>query len=158
MYRCLRVSFPTFAASLSIACAGPGAVPVTDPNARYDFPEHGISVLPPTGSRWWAVPGATFSPNHVVVFMKPLSEKYPETAAELRSLVAQVVEVEFSELDVPADVTTAEGLKQCLDTALAEYLLNATGQAPRHLISADEQVDRSGGAECVRFDEVIEDA
>jgi hypothetical protein len=154
----LRIALLIFAAPLVIACGAPGgAVRVADTNARYEFPEQGISVLPPIGPRWWAVPGSTFSPNHVIVFGKPLTEKYPETPVELRTLVAGVVVYEFSEVDVPADVTTAEDFKRRFDAGFAEGLSNATGQPPLHFVSADEQVDRSPGAECVRYDEIVED-
>jgi hypothetical protein len=152
------VKAPVLLGALLLACGAPGgAVRVTDTNTRYDFPEQGLSVLPPIGPRWWAVPGSTFSSDHVIVFGKPLTEKYPETPAELKTLVAGVVVHDTSEVDALADVTTAEGLKQQFDAGIAETLFKVTGQPPRHLLSADEQVDRSPGAECLRFDELIED-
>jgi hypothetical protein len=147
-----------FLGALLLACGAPGgAVRVTDTNTRYDFPEQGLSVLPPIGPRWWAVPGSTFSSDHVIVFGKPLTQKYPETPAELKTLVAGVVVYDTSEVGVLADVTTAEDLKQRFDAGFAEILLELPGQPPRRLLSADEQVDRSPGAECLRFDELIED-
>jgi hypothetical protein len=123
----------------------------------HDFPELGVSVLPPTGPRWWVVPGATFSPNHLIVFGKPLTRKYPETPDELRTLVAQVVVFEISEDDAPGDISTAENLKQRLESGLAAELLKQNRQPLRRFVSVDEQVDRSPGAECLRYDETVED-
>jgi len=154
----LRRRLWVLASTATFACGAPGgAVRVTDPSVRYDFPERGISVLPPVGPRWWAVPGKTFSPDTVIFFGKPIGDHPPQQAAEVRSIVAGVLAYPLPWHRLPGDVASADDLKRQIDATISEGFLPTLASEPRHLTTAEEVVDRSPGAECVRYDESIED-
>lgn len=154
----VRVALCAVGCAAIAACAAPGgAVRVTDSSARWDFPEQGVSVLPPTGPRWWAVPGATFSPDHVIVFGKPIGDHPPQTAAEVRSIVVGVFLYTLPRPPLTSDVASAEELKRQVDAGVSEGMLPASQSEERHLLSAEEAVDRTPGAECIRYDETLED-
>ena len=153
-----RVALCAVGCAALVACAAPGgAVRVTDPTVRWDFPEHGFSVLPPTGPRWWAVPGATFSNDQVIVFGKPIGDHPPQTAAEVRSIVAAVMVWALPQPPLSSDIASAEELKRGIDEGISEGMLPTRQSELRHLVTAEEVVDRSPGAECVRYDESLED-
>jgi len=154
-----RARLWVIASAATLACGAPGgAVRVTDSSVRYDFPQQGISVLPPVGARWWAVPGKTFGPDHVIVFGKPVGDHVPQQAVEVRSIVAGLLAYPCSEFELSDDVASADDMKRHLDERLTDAALRAwAADHARRLVATQEVVDRSPGAECVRYDETIED-
>jgi hypothetical protein len=138
-----RVTYP-----MTFDCQAMRLAPVTNPTQRLEFRSQGISVLPPPGDRWCIQDSG---PKGVGFLTHPLLGKRLEAApsqAEIAHTFATLVIADAAPKDVKVD--TPEDL-----LAMAERMTRSEG----NLKTLESRVarDTSLGAECVRFDYVVEE-
>jgi hypothetical protein len=123
--------------ALVVGC-GPTLVPVTDPTRRGEL--HGFSILPPPGDNWYV--GYTAAGGRQVIYTK--------RQAPLASVFVNASSFDLTEFSV----TTAEELREGKEQ-MAEKLRQTEGRVAT--VRYDAAVDRSPGAECVRYEVVQEE-
>jgi hypothetical protein len=133
----------------------PQHVPVATSQGRLVYAQQQVSFLPPQGSDWYFLPSEALRSPQFVGFFKRLRDTPPQTAEEVRSVVAIAALLDRIHLGAPADakLETAEDLER-----LVEQLIQLRPSTPRRrIVGATADVDRARGAECIRYEEQIED-
>lgn len=134
----------------------PAPLSVADPGRRLVYP--GLTFLPPRGANWVVVPTEGMNPAALIGFAKRRRETPPRTPEEADSVIAMVVVFALKDLDIPAardaKVETAEDLRALLERETKV----GRPMSPRHrLVDSKVAVDRTLGAECVSYDQTVED-
>lgn len=135
--RCLAVIVTTVAVAGCFGAAAPRGGPAPEPRVVLD----GFSVLPPHGPDWLVAPPEAAEENQVLIFGKRLRDRPPARAADVRSVVAAALVLDFRD-DGPR---TAAELQRWSEQAAAAL------PPRRRLVQATAAPQPAAGAQCVRY-------
>ena len=123
--------------SLLLAGCAPALRPIRNPDQRIDL--YGFSILPPQGSGW--LMHESGSGSRGVMFGKAFAQGPVPTLLAMASAA-----------DVPPEITAADadGLRQAMERLIWERF--RVVQERYFLKQYNPTVDRSPGAECIRYD------